>query len=96
MREFTMFLEKCVNRSPKKCQTTCIFKVRMKDGVIFCIFLNSGDTCQEIDKGRFPPFGSVLPEFELWEAVLRQFWMFFDLGVFGRSRVRAFRFFMFF
>ena len=45
---------------------------------ILGVFLISGDTYQEIDKGRFPPFGSVLPEFELWEAVLRQFWVFFD------------------
>ena len=49
---------------------------------VFGVFLISGDTYQEIDKGRFPPFGSVLPEFELWEAVLRQFLAFFDFGVF--------------
>ena len=43
-------------------------------------------------KGRFPPLRSVLPEFKLWEAVLRQFLAFFDFGVVGHVRVRAFRF----
>ena len=31
-------------------------------------------------KSRFPPFGSVFTEFELWEALARQFVAFFDLG----------------
>ena len=42
-------------------------------------------------KGRFPPFGTVLTDFELWEAFMRQFLAIFDFG-WSRQKMRKGRF----
>ena len=36
-------------------------------------------------KGRFPPFGSVFTEFELWESALRHFLAFLTFGEIARN-----------
>ena len=47
---------------------------------IFWSLLILGELARKMRKGRFPPFGSVFAEFELWEALMRQFFGVFDIG----------------
>ena len=46
--------------------------------LLFFVFLIWGELARKMRKGRFPPFGSVFTEFELWQACLRQFLLFFN------------------